>query len=354
MAAVVSIGQKYGLPPFSEDGDFEHWLHEIEMWQLVTDLAKAKQGPVLYLSLPPKVRQTCATLTKEELNVDEGMDNLISKLRELYAVSKDQAMFTPYEQFETYQRDPNMNITEYINQFEQLNHKLKSYKIDLPSPVLAYQLLKNANLPKSKRDLARATITELKYEDMKRQIKAIYDSCTTDDKTTEEADITIENENAFYSRNNFSNRGRNYRGGRYRGRGGGGANYRGYRQEDSRNTQTSLSSRIKKCPDENGNPTRCKVCGSIFHYYRDCPDADKKDINLQSLKIQLYTQESDVELCFLEQMVSETLSCAVIDPGCPSNVCGINWLKCFLSYQKKFLAYYYLFHEPENLSNKKI
>ena len=330
MAAVVSIGQKYGLPPFSEDGDFEHWLHEIEMWQLVTDLAKEKQGPVLYLSLSPKVRQACATLTKEELNVNDGLNRLITKLRELYAVSKDQAMFTAYEQFETFQRDPSMNITEYINQFEQLNHKLKTYKIELPSPVLAYQLLKNANLPKSKRDLARATIAELKYDDMKRQIKAIYDSCTTDEKTTDDAsDILVENERAYYLRNNYSaNRGRNFRGGRYRGRGG--ANYRGSRQEDNRTYQTQSSARIKNCPDEHGNPTRCKICGSIFHYYRDCPDADKKDLSLQSLKIQLFTQESGVELCFLEQMVSETLSCAVIDPGCPSNVCGKNWLNCYL------------------------
>ena len=330
MAAVVSIGQKYGLPPFSEDGDFEHWSHEIEMWKLVTDLAKAKQGPVLYLSLPPKARQACATLTKEELNVDEGLNTLILKLRELYAVSKDQAMFTAYEQFETFQRDTNMNITEYINQFEQLNYKLKTYKIELPSPVLAYQLLKNANLPKSKRDLARATIAELKYDDMKKQIKAIYDSCTTDDKTTsDESDIVVENENAFYSRSNYSsNRARSFRGGRYRGRGG--ANYRGYRQEDNRAPQTSSSTRLKNCPDENRYPTRCKVCGSIYHYIRDCPDADKKDLSLQSLKIQLFTQESGVELCFLEQMVSETLCCAVIDPGCPSNVCGQNWLKCYL------------------------
>uniref|UniRef100_A0A7M5XEQ1 Integrase catalytic domain-containing protein n=1 Tax=Clytia hemisphaerica TaxID=252671 RepID=A0A7M5XEQ1_9CNID len=222
------------------------------------------------------------------------------------------------------------NIAEYINQFEQLNHKLKTYKIELPSPVLAYQLLKNANLPKSKRDLARATIAELKYDDMKRQIKAIYDSCTTDDKTTEDtSDILVENEQAYYSRNNYyANRGRNFRGSRYRGRGG--ANYRGSRQEDSRAPQAQPSTRYRNCPDENGNPTRCKICGSIYHYYRDCPDADKKDLSLQHLKIQLFTQESGVELCFLEQMVSETLSCAVIDPGCPSNVCGKNWLNCYL------------------------
>eukprot|EP00111_Clytia_hemisphaerica_P013128 TCONS_00038527-protein len=107
---------------------------------------------------------------------------------------------------------------------------------------------------------------------------------------------------------------------RYRGRGG--ANYRGSRQEDSRAPQAQSSTRYRNCPDENGNHTRCKICGSIYHYYRDCPDADKKDLSLQHLKIQLLTQESGVELCFLEQMVSETLSCAVIDPGCPSNVCG--------------------------------
>ena len=335
---VISIGQKYGLPPFDEEGDFEHYIHELEMWQLVTDLSKAKQGPVLYLSLSPKVRQACATLTKEELNADDGLDKLIAKLRELYAVSKDQAMFTAYEQFETFQRDTNMNITEYINQFEQLNHKLKSYKIELPSPVLAYQLLKSANLPKSKRDLARATIPTLTYDDMKRQIKAIYDSCTADEKAPNDSDIVVENDTAFYSRDSYSaNRNRSFRGGRYRGRGRGGSNFHGYRQEDnryrqedSRPTQTQSSTRVKNSPDSNGNPTRCKVCGSIYHYYRDCPDADKRELSMSALKIQLFTQESGVELCFLEQMVSETLSCAVIDPGCPSNVCGKNWLKCYL------------------------
>ena len=43
-----------------------------------------------------------------------------------------------------------MNINDYINEFEQLNQKLVTYKIELPSAVRAYQLLKNANLPKEK------------------------------------------------------------------------------------------------------------------------------------------------------------------------------------------------------------
>ena len=38
--------------------------------------------------------------------------------------------------------------------------------------------IKNANLSTEKRDLARATVPDLTYESMKKQIKAIYDQCS--------------------------------------------------------------------------------------------------------------------------------------------------------------------------------
>ena len=72
-----------------------------------------------------------------------------------------------------------MTITEYINEFEHLNQKLVNYKINLPSFVLAYQLLKYANLPTDKHGLARATVEELTYDAMETKIKAIYDYCAT-------------------------------------------------------------------------------------------------------------------------------------------------------------------------------
>ena len=78
--ASVTIGQKYGLPPFSEDADFKQWLYELELWRLVTDLSKEKQGPALFLSLNGKVRQACESLSKEELNKEDGLDNLVKKL----------------------------------------------------------------------------------------------------------------------------------------------------------------------------------------------------------------------------------------------------------------------------------
>ena len=51
----VSNGQKYGLPPFSEDADFDQWCFEVDMWKLVTDLKPEKQGPMVSLSLSPKI-----------------------------------------------------------------------------------------------------------------------------------------------------------------------------------------------------------------------------------------------------------------------------------------------------------
>ena len=176
--ATVSIGQKYGLPPFSEDADFDQWCFEVDMWKLVTDLKPEKQGPMVFLSLSPKIRQACSALSKDELKKDDGLDKLITELRELYGVSNEQATFSAYEKFETFQWSKGMNINDYINEFEQLNQKLVTYKIELPSAVCAYQLLKNANLPKEKRDLARATVPDLTYESMKKQTKAIYDQCS--------------------------------------------------------------------------------------------------------------------------------------------------------------------------------
>ena len=319
MAVTVTIGQKYGLPQFSEDSDFDHWTHEVEMWQLITDLPKEKHGLVLYLSLNQKVRQACASLTKDELNKPDGLDKLIEKLRELYAVSEDQAMFNAYEKFETFRRPETMNITDYINEFEQLNQKLISYKIELPPAILAYQLLKNANLPKEKRDLARATTTELTYNAMKKQIKAIYDLCVTKEASNDDQDeILVQSDNVFYSRGNWRNRG-SWRGNR-NGRGRAGNYY-------NRNQATSSRTRGKNPLDANGYPTKCYVCQSTFHYAKDCPDNDEKSQNVQEVHIQLFTEK--VEQCYLEQVVSESLNCALIDTGCSSNVCGKNWLRCY-------------------------
>ena len=64
----IYIGQRYGLPPFSEDADFDQWCFEVEMLKLVTDLKLDKQGPMVFLSFSPKIRQAWSALSKDDSN----------------------------------------------------------------------------------------------------------------------------------------------------------------------------------------------------------------------------------------------------------------------------------------------
>ena len=74
----------------------------------------------MFFSLSPKIWQACSALSKDELKKDDGLDKLIAKLHELYGVSNEQATFSAYEKFETFQQSEGMNINDYINEFEQL------------------------------------------------------------------------------------------------------------------------------------------------------------------------------------------------------------------------------------------
>ena len=327
-----SIANKYGLPQL-DDNDFDHWKHELEMWQLVTDLDIKKQAPVIYLSLSGKARQACASLNKTQLNADDGVDVLLNKLSELYAKDKDQATYESYENFETFRRDKTMNIRDYINEFERLNDKLKSFNINLPDPVLAYQLLKNANLPSDKRDLARATISSLTFDAMKKQIKAIYDHCSTTNSDISSTDIKVEPDDVYYGRG-YKPPGRFTRG-RSNFRRGSKGYARGtveqQQKDDGRNyykgnnKPNNKSGRLNPL-DESGNQSTCFNCGSIFHWANDCPNSYEK--RSKDISVQLFTKEVTSE--YLEVFVSETLNYALLDSGCNSTVCGENWLKCYL------------------------
>ena len=48
--------------------------------------------------------------------------------------------------------------------------------MELPTALLAYRLLKIAEISEDKQQFARATLTSFSYECIKRQLKAIYDN----------------------------------------------------------------------------------------------------------------------------------------------------------------------------------
>ena len=51
--------------------------------------------------------------------------------------------------------------------------------MEVPTGVLAYKVLKNAELSNEKQQLTQATVVFLTYKNMKKQLKAIFDSYTS-------------------------------------------------------------------------------------------------------------------------------------------------------------------------------
>ena len=151
----MSDKHKFLSPPKLTDNDFTNWLHEIEVWKCVTGLDKKKQGPMIYLSLEGKARRLCSSIKIDDLSSDDGVDKLIKKLKELYDKDAEQLAFDAYEKFESFQRPINMSITDYCNEFELRYSHIKDKEMKLPEGVLAYRLLKSANLITDHQSLIR-------------------------------------------------------------------------------------------------------------------------------------------------------------------------------------------------------
>ena len=157
--------RKLFVPPtLSWIDEFEDWLHETEIWQCLTDLDKDKQGPTLYLSLEEKIRKTCSDINVKDFNSENGVDILVNKLKSLFAKDINQAAYLTYDKFETFKRATDVSMIDFINEFERLYNNIRKYEIELPAGVLAYRLLKSAEISEDKQQLARATLTPFSYE----------------------------------------------------------------------------------------------------------------------------------------------------------------------------------------------
>ena len=58
--------------------------------------------------------------------------------------------------------------------------------------MLAYRLLKSVDISEDKQQLARATMSSFTYDDMKKQLKAIYDSLSTNEINGSTTEIKVE------------------------------------------------------------------------------------------------------------------------------------------------------------------
>ena len=275
-ANAIMASNHYKAPPsLTKSSCYDAWLKEIRIWQKFTDLSNVKQGPAIFLTLEGKAREAVLELEVDDISSQTGVDKIIEKLDTLYQKDKAQTAFESYDNFEKFQRPVDMTISCYINEFERLLAKTKKHGTTMSSDILAYRLLKSANLSQAHEQLARATITgDLSYEAMKKQLKRIFGDNVDGDLAADTHNIKIENVNAAsaedcdtyygYGRPTGQRRG-NFR-----------SNWRGNpspRRPSRPPMRASRGGRGRNPFDDHGNVNRCAICDSVNHWASTCPDA---------------------------------------------------------------------------------
>ena len=341
------------VPLLTADKPYPQFKLELSVWKDSTDLAKEKQAAVVALTLPEagkfsiNIRAKVFEEIGDDLGKQDGMDKLLAFLDKHLGKDELAEAFEKYVKFEDYVRRSDQNISQYIAEFDSLYKKLEKQAIVLPPEILAFKLIKSANLPpektmfiKSEMDYKKDKRSEM-YMSAQSALKKYFGEssvCGSDISGNESAisqntdSVAVKTESILYTRG----RGRGFQSFRGSGRG---SSY-GYSQGEGRGRShgTGRGNRGRggvNAPGPDGNPRRCRGCGSYKHFVKNCPHEEENVSAYYGFDGDAFDdEEATQEMCLFTHEVSvltnECTMDAVIDIGCTHTVCGERWMLDYL------------------------
>ena len=85
-----------------------------------------------------------------------------------------------------FKRPSTMSIQAFLHEFDKCLFKTKTYSITMSDTILAYQLLKSANLSTHHEELIKATIPDLQYSIIKDHLKKLFQDASRQVQQTED------------------------------------------------------------------------------------------------------------------------------------------------------------------------
>ena len=425
------------LPPELKDGSgYETYKKELAIWKLLKTCSATEAGPILFRSLNnnKRAKNAALELSADEIGSDKGYDLIVAKLDKVYGQEDNQKICAVLEKFESFKRSPNMTMSQFTLDFERLHNRVKEYGITYPDGVLAYRMMKSANMSKDHEQLLRATIESGKwsYKAVQEQSRKIFNDITS--VTPDNPENVIKVEEPYFTRSNepqecyFSyedcdsihyenftesdndqpqdycylqtgpenmdsyaptgyrepechdiyygpsrtgqapwkwGSGRpGYQNARYRNNQGYGRsnagrppfqNSNGFQRNEGMNnynqSNNSKSNPYSMNPrDYRGNPTVCRKCRSLYHWWENCPHVTPQEkMNSAAKQKVLYSQNNGSSNGFPENLyiglfqkstpttademvclLTETVNKAVIDSGCTKTCCGQKWYDSYM------------------------
>ena len=124
-----------------------------------------------------------AKITTAVMNTDDSVKSLITQLDKICMANTVEGVFSSIENFEQFRRTPGMTIANYLEEFDRLKGLVDEHmptkpdnsgKRDCNDSILAFRMMKQANLVDSKELMVRAHVNDLTSEEMSEVLKRIF------------------------------------------------------------------------------------------------------------------------------------------------------------------------------------
>ena len=277
---------KINPPSFNSAKSYERFKQELLAWREITELSKNKQGIAVALSLPyddeNKIKdKVFDQIALDELKDENGLNILIAFIDKHLGKDDLADSIEKFEDFDDFKRKDRQTIQESIAMFDSKYRKKEKKDMSLPSEILAFKLLKKANITKEEKLLVLTGMNfdnkAYLYEEAKSSLKK-FKGDAIHARDNENANIKLEpaylaeyedillaagyvKNNAFYDRRQREGQ---------------------CRYESPRNINSKNYGRKMNPLGKDSRALTCKACGSFRHMLPECPDSWE---NMQKLNI---------------------------------------------------------------------
>lgn len=268
-------------PSFNSAKSYERFKQEILAWREITELSKTKQGIAVALSLPEEDESQIKDkvfdqIPLDDLKSEDGLNILLAFLDKHLAKDDLADSLEKFEDFDDYRRKEGQTIHEYIATFDAKYRKVEKKNMTLPSEILAFKLLKKANISREEKLLVLTGMNFDNKHGLYEEAKALLKKFKGDEPGNSE-NMSIKLEPAYVAGNEETLLASGYVRKHYNRRGSRLGPNSQWRDSSAvqRNSSPNTQPRNKKMnpTGADGQTLTCDSCGSFRHLLQDCPDS---------------------------------------------------------------------------------
>ena len=303
--------RRYETPPEfdPEKITYDEWKTSLSDWCFLTGTPLEDQGTAVRMHLLGTARQAAQHVGLVDIRSKQGVQKLLVELDRVFIPDTMVREFTLLHKLFRTVRPSDKSVSEFLNEFSDQYLKVRQAGETLPDKILSYLLLSACDMGVDKMQLIMSSLNgSVAFDDMKHQIKLISSVDVLAQKTQQNDMFSSGSETfinktdreeatsaTFYNRDtrrqyNPTSRdryecGRSYERGhrperyertrwspeRYERRRWG-PHERDTRSDRDARGDSGVRDRRKNPRGNDGQPRKCMVCKSEYHYVRDCPD----------------------------------------------------------------------------------